>query len=151
MVWGAVIGAGLAIAQGVASKSSADKQAEKAKETARFNAKHIELETAESIRRMDIQNEQVLGSMNAIMGGSGVMLDRGGTTTNNIELMTREQQLQRDWAELAGKNEAAIVRRGGNLQSSSIKANNWASNVQLAANTWTQLSSSFLDYDGSNT
>lgn len=148
MVWGAVIGAGLSIASGVMSNNAAKDSARAARQTARFNAENIEAETAESIRRMDIQNEQVLGSMQAIMGASGVLTDNGTANYNYVSMET-EQLAQREWAQESGDRQAAIVRRGGQLQSSSIQANQWAANTSLAANTWMSLSSSFRDYQGS--
>lgn len=113
MVWPAVA-AGVSIASSLYSGLSGKKAQKAAAKTARMNAKLIQQETAETIRRTRMQNEQMLGQTKVMQAAAGVA--NRGTVTEYRDFMEDEQQRQLDWTQRAGDQQAAIVKRGGQLQ-----------------------------------
>ena len=127
MVWPAIIAAGV---QTGLSLMGGKKGSDAAKKAGKLNAANIRAETAETIRRTELQNQAKVGSAIAGVGGSGVRMD--GTPNNYLSAMQTEQQTQVDWMQDAGERQARIAREtGGQVASASM-----LSGVTNAASIW---------------
>lgn len=82
-----------------------------AKKTARANARLIESETRENLRRMDREQVFRMGSATAEAGASGFAL--AGSQAKVLTELNREYELQRDWFKQTAQQRARMARRGG--------------------------------------
>jgi dihydrodipicolinate synthase/N-acetylneuraminate lyase len=86
---------------------------QQARETARQNAKLMEMETGEQLRRMDREQVYRMGDAIAQSGASGLMLS--GSTGRAVHLLENEYQRQRAWVKSTGAQQARVARGAGQL------------------------------------
>jgi hypothetical protein len=101
-----------------------------AEDAGKYNANNIRLETAEAVRRSQLQTKQTIGGSIASMGSAGVQMT--GTPQNQIDMVEREMNRQTDWLAKSGEMAAQSALRGGNNMSDQIRFQN----ISNTANTW---------------
>ena len=111
MWWAQAISAGLSLF-GAGQQMSGARDARK---IAGLNVKASEAETAETLRRQRMEGEQRVGYARAIAGASGFSIQPGTSQQNYIDEMVAENRRQLSFTAQAGKREAGILKRGGEL------------------------------------
>jgi len=101
----------------IGSLAGGIKAKRQAKRAGRYNAALIRAETAETVRRAQLQADEQLGGGIAATGGSGVRMQ--GTPQNYLQAMSDEQQRQIDWTQQAGEQRAQAALRGASQAGSS--------------------------------
>lgn len=69
--------------------------------------------TREELRRMDLEQAQRVGTVEAQLGGSGVRGVGRGSAATALRSMEEQYELDRAWTEEAGASEAAKLRSQG--------------------------------------
>jgi len=105
------VAAGAAAVGAVSSIIGGNKAKKQAKEAGKANAALIQAETAEQIRRTQMQFDQQLGLTRAMIGASGVTMT--GTPVRYLEFMSNEQRKQLEWTKKAGDMRAKAARKQG--------------------------------------
>ncbi len=105
------VAAGAAAVGAVSSIIGGNKAKKKAKEAGKANEALIRAETAEQIRRTQMQFDQQLGLTRAMIGASGVTMT--GTPVRYLEFMRNEQRKQLEWTKKAGDMRATAARKQG--------------------------------------
>ena len=104
--------------QAEAQDTAADDQMNAAYEAellADQNARNLESETYENVRREEEQLDQELGSQRARAAASGMALDDDGSLSQTMAASRKEGQTQIDWMKQAGVNQADIIRWEGDM------------------------------------
>jgi hypothetical protein len=94
--------------------------AESAKRIGRENAALIAMETTETLRRMELTQEQLVGEANVRASGSG--FTKEGSIAKYFEDLEGEYQNQVDWTKRAGAQRQKIAIAGGGAAADTIKA-----------------------------
>lgn len=105
------VAAGATIISGVSSIIGGQKADKKAREAGRANARLIQMETNEQLRRTRREFDMMRGETRAIIGASGVRFS--GTPAAYLADMKREQYRQLTYTEMAGKQRAKAARKQG--------------------------------------
>lgn len=119
-----------AVISTVSSIMGAQEGQEAAEEAGEYSAAAVRSETAEAVRRANLQQEATLGTATAAIGGSGVQM--AGTPQNYMDFLSSEMTAQTDWMARSGELRAQAAERGASQASSQI---GWATAGNLA-NTW---------------
>ena len=106
------VAAGAAVVGAVSSIVGGNKAKKAAKEAGKANARLIQAETAEQLRRTRLQFDKQIGTTRAFIGASGVQLNVG-TPQRYVDFMKKEQRAQLDWTEKAGKMRASAAKKQG--------------------------------------
>jgi len=105
--------------QAAAQREAADAQERAAYESemlADQNARNLESETLEGVRREDLALEQELGDQRARAAASGLSLEDDEDSMGKVIAANRKEgQTQIDWMETAGMNRADIMRWEGDV------------------------------------
>lgn len=96
---------------GVSGFKSSRKASESAMNTAKYNANLIKQQTAEQVRRAQMQQDQLLGESRAAIGGSGVT--NSGSPAQYLQAIETEGSRQIDWMEKSGSMQADLAIRQG--------------------------------------
>lgn len=91
---------------------------EKAKKLGKAQARLERQTTAEELRRMDRDFDQLQGQAYAAIGASGIKSD--GSSEAVVKDMESEFARQKEWTELSGELRADVARRGGQAASDRI-------------------------------
>ena len=118
MWWAAAIGAAFSLFG--ASKEA--KAASQAKDLGFANARASEAETMETLRRTKASQKQIQGYTEAAGSASGFMATAGTAQNEYLNEMIAEDQRQNAFTKKAGKREADILRKGGQLAYSQGRA-----------------------------
>jgi hypothetical protein len=125
--WGAAVGGVIGGIGGLLGGGAADDAEKLAKDQAKF----MEMETAENVRRMRMAAQEQVGLSRATAYASNLQGDSGssGKYTNKIR-----SQWENDiaWKQYAGKKQAEFTREGGAAASSGIMTNMFLQNAQTA-------------------
>lgn len=124
----AVVGAYQSYKGGKDAKAAAGRAGE-------LNYENIMAETAESIRRAEMSQEQAYGSAIAALGGSGVL--REGTPDIGLNAMQTEFTRQNVWEQEAGQRRADIARETGQDVGAAAMGQGTASAFAQASNIFT--------------
>ena len=123
--WGAAIGGAIGGIGGFLGGGAADD----AKKLAKDQAKFMEMETAENVKRMRMAAQEQVGLSRATAYASGLQGDSGssGRYTNKIR-----SQWESDiaWKKFSGKKQAEFTREGGAAASRGIMTNMFLKNAQ---------------------
>lgn len=111
MAFGTIASIGIAGAGAISNMRNASDARDKAREAGRANYDLIKMETAEQVRRIEMQNESRLGLLNARIGASGVKAR--GTPTVVRQAMEKEQAMQLDWTQKSGDSRAIAAKKQG--------------------------------------
>ena len=120
--------AATAVSTGVGYMSYVDAQkarseaGDKAQEIANANARRIEEEGKEEVRRQEEENRRLAGLAKAKAGASGVKLTEGGSMQAFIDAIKKTGMEEIDWLKKATASQADITRRGGAYESMTQKA-----------------------------
>ena len=114
------VAAAAAVIGGVMGSRSAKKAAKKAKKLARAQAGLIEEETAENLRRMGLEADQVLGMTTARVGASNLMMS--GSVKRHRAALEVQMASDMDWVARKGAADAANVRAGGSQIADNIRS-----------------------------
>lgn len=106
-----MIALGTAVVGGISKRRSAKKGGKEAEKLARREAELIGMETEEELRRMEFQQEQILGETRASIGASGLQLS--GSSKSFLDSMEEQFGLERDWLQASGAGRADFAREGG--------------------------------------
>lgn len=106
------VAAGAAVVGAASSIIGGNKAKRAAKEAGKANARLIQAETAEQLRRTRLQFDKQIGTTRAFIGASGVQLNVG-TPQRYVDFMKKEQRAQLDWTEKAGKMRASAAKKQG--------------------------------------
>jgi high-affinity K+ transport system ATPase subunit B len=111
MVSGA-IGAGAAIGSAVFGASQSKKAGKRAKKLARKQAEAERFELEESLRRLDIRNQQATGQQAAAAGATGFDI-KSGSIKRFLAEQRDQQRQERDFASTQGQRRIELTRQGG--------------------------------------
>ena len=135
MWWAPAIQAGLSLFGAGRSRSAAAA----AQQLADLNAKAQLAETAESVRRMRAEHERIEGGARAMAAGSGFSQIAGEGQSAYISSMVSEHARQRKWTKEAGRRQANLIRRGGQVAAKQARADSigmFAQAVSQAGQAW---------------
>jgi L-serine deaminase len=141
MVSGA-IGAGLAVGGAIFNANENKKAGKKAKKLARKNEEFERFELAESLRRLDITQEQQRGQQVAVAGASGFDI-KSGSISKFLKEQKEQQQLQRDFTQQQGERGIQIGRQSGQNAKDAADSAAVGSFIGGAAGAATSLSGGF--------
>ena len=141
-MFGAILG-GAGLLAGLAGGQKSSRAAERA---GRANAENIEKETAEAVRRAELQLQSQTGTAIASMAASGVRGGTGGTTQAYLGALEQANKDEISWLEESGKSRARAARMGAQQAADAAKMNSYTSFIggfgDLAmSNTGTELMS----------
>ncbi len=122
------IAAGSSIVSGISSIIGGQKADNKAREAGRANARLINEETAESIRRAEAQFDNQYRNTVVAIGASGVKFS--GTPAAYLRKMQTEQNRQLAWMEKSGKLRARAARKQGGYVGSQAQAQGMQGGIQ---------------------
>lgn len=108
--------------------------AKQMKRAARAQANLILEQGQETLRRMDMQNEAMLGAATARGYASGLKMEKSGSTQRYIWHMEQELQRQRDWTERSFTMQADAVYKAAKAGASTANIGAIAGFGQTAAN-----------------
>ena len=123
---GAVAGVGLGL-----SAISSISSSEKTKKEARRAEMAERLMTAEELRRLSIEQAQVLGSAKAQIASSG-FTGYGASSEAYIENLRSEQSRQQQFTKEVGGSRATAIRRSGDARASAYQMEAYGSIIQGA-------------------
>lgn len=118
MLW---LMAGAALAKGAYDAYQGQEQAKDAEESGRASAALIREETAEEVRRLERENDYVMGRVRALQGASGIQANTG-TAKIYRDAMQGEMQREIDWTKRAGESRAKIAHDTGQYTASAAKS-----------------------------
>lgn len=133
--WGTLIGGVLGGISGLMSGGAADD----AQKMAEMQVKYSKLETAENLRRMRLEAEQVLGYAEASVFASDLLLT--GSSKSYIGAMESEFISQQAWLKESARIQQRMFEKGGSAASGSIMSSMYAQQL-------TQLGTSAASYFG---
>ncbi len=105
------VATGATIISGVSSIIGGQKADKKAREAGRANARLIQMETNEQLRRTRREFDMMRGETRAIIGASGVRFS--GTPAAYLRDMKQEQDRQLAYTKMAGEKRAKAARKQG--------------------------------------
>lgn len=118
-VYGAV-SAGIGLYSAISGKMGADKLASQQKKLGKLQATMIQEETAETLRRTDIQNDTILSTGDAAVAASGFA--SGSSQDVYMSSMASEMKKQRDWTESSGKKRADLAKEGAGYTADAMRS-----------------------------
>ena len=143
MVSGA-IAATTAIGGGILSSKSQKKAGKQAKKLARKNAETERFELEESLRRLDLSQEQFRGQQAAAAGASGLNIARG-SVAKFLSQQKEEMAKEREFAETQGNRRIDLILQGGQNAQALAKAQATQSLISGFGSAATSLSSGYRD------
>lgn len=129
--------AAVSAASAVMAHSASSKANKAAKEAAKMNAKLIQMETAETVRRAEIGNKRIAKNATAASYGSNVLMT--GSNQRYIQDMQTEMARELRWTKRAGEAAAKAARKGASVQFKAAQMANTANTIgQIAGavGTW---------------
>ena len=113
--------AATALGSAAYSAYSGKKAGKKAKKLARRNAEAEKIELEESLRRLDLSQEQLRGQQVAAAGASGLNIARG-SVAKFLSQQKEEMATERRFAENQGNRRIDIILQGGQNAQSAANA-----------------------------
>jgi len=132
------IAAGISVVSGLLGASSSRKQARQAKSLARTNVELSREETAENLRRMNLERGRSLSMGRAAAGASNLQMS--GSTSQYLQAMNQQWKSDMRWEERRAAIEQKRLTQGGQATASQIRAGGVASllgGVQTAVGYYT--------------
>lgn len=120
-MFGAILG-GVGLLSGLASGKKAARAAER---SGRANAKLIQEETAEAVKRAELNLEQQQASAVTAMAGAGVR-GSSGTTQAYLGSIGEQARDEMAWTEKSGESRAKIARMGGQQAADAAKMGSYS-------------------------
>ena len=149
MVSGA-IAATVAVGGGIMSSKSQKKAGKQAKRLARQNAEVERIELEESLRRLDLSQEQLRGQQVAAAGASGLNIARG-SVAKFLSQQKEEMATERRFAENQGNRRIDLILQGGQNAQSLAKAQATQSLVSGFGSAATSLSAGYSNLQQAKT
>ena len=143
MVTGAIVG-GTSLAAGLFGASEKKKAGKKAKKLARKQEEFERFELAESLRRLDIQQEQARGTQVAAAGATGFDI-KSGSIRRFLAEQKEQQQKAREFTATQGERGIQIGRQAGQNVESAARAGAISSLVGGIGGAATGLSGGFAN------
>jgi hypothetical protein len=141
MVSGSII-AGAAIGGAILGGKEQKKAGKKSKRLAFQQAEQERLELEESLRRLDIKQDQLIGRQRAGAGATGLNI-RTGTIREFLDSQQEEMRKVREFEESQGRRRIELIKEGGEQARDQAKAQARLGFIEAGQTAITQGASAF--------